>query len=345
MQFGVLSPILRLHSSNNPFLAKEPWAFPARDAAAIDEALRLRVRLVPYLHTMNHRAAEARVPLVLPMYYRRPASRAAYRTPNVFRFGSELVVAPITAPRDPVTLLGRVTAWLPPGTWIDIATAVVHEGDRTVAPAPRRRAACPRCCRPAGSCRSPPSTRPTRRANPDHLEVLVAPGADGAFVLVEDDGTGTTPETVPTVRTPLRWDQATGTLTIGAADGPTGIVPETRTWTVTVLGLPADTVVTVDGEARAATATGSGRVSVTLTSDVTGTAAVSVGPDPRPATQDVDERVFALLTAAQHPYEAKAALWAVASAPRSTAARLAELQALAPPEPLLSALTELLTAL
>ena len=46
--------------------------------------------------------------------------------------------------------------------------------------------------------------------NPQHLEVLVAPGADGAFVLVEDDDTGTTPETIPTVRTPLAWDQASG---------------------------------------------------------------------------------------------------------------------------------------
>lgn len=344
VQLGVWSPILRLHSSNNPFLAKEPWAFPAETRAAIDEALRLRVRLVPYLHTMNHRAAEARVPLVLPVYYEAPGVRAAYRTPNVFRFGSELVVAPITARRDPVTLLGRVTAWLPPGTWIDIATSVVHEGDRTVH-LHRDTSSVPALLQAGGILPLAAEHETDATTNPTHLEVLVAPGADGAFVLVEDDGTGTTPETVPAVRTPLRWDQSTGTLTIGAADGPTGIVPETRTWTVTVLGLPADTVVAVDGEARAATATGSGRVSVTLTSDVTGTATVSVGPGPRPATQDVEERVFTLLTAAQHPYEAKAALWAVASAPRSTAARLAELQALVPPEPLLSALTELLTAL
>lgn len=344
VQLGVWSPILRLHSSNNPFLAKEPWAYPAETRAAIDAALRLRVRLVPYLHSMNRRAAEDGVPLVLPLYYEAPAERQAYASPNVFRFGSELVVAPITAPRDRVTLLGDVTAWLPPGTWIDIATAIVHEGGRSVR-LHRDDTSVPALLQAGGVLPLAGEHETDATVNPVHLELLVAPGADGSFVLVEDDGTGTTPETVPTVRTPLTWDQASGTLTIGAADGPSGIVPETRTWTVTFLGLPAGTAAQVDGSAHPATAGDGGRVSVSVTLDSTASATVSIGADPRPATQDVAGRVFALLNAAQHPYEAKAALLAVATAPRSAAARIAELQALEPPEPLLSALTELLTAL
>src|SRR6195952_4663143 len=63
VQLGVWSPILRLHSSNNPFLAKEPWMFPGGARTRLGEALRLRARLVPYLHTMNHRAAVDGVPL------------------------------------------------------------------------------------------------------------------------------------------------------------------------------------------------------------------------------------------------------------------------------------------
>jgi hypothetical protein len=343
VQLGVWSPILRLHSSNNPFLAKEPWAFPGETRAAIDDALRLRVRLVPYLHTMNRRAAEEGVPLVLPLYYEAPGERAAYASPTVFRFGSELVVAPITTPRDAVTLHGAVTAWLPPGTWIDIATAIVHEGGRTVR-LHRDDSGVPALLQAGGILPLAAEHETDATVNPAHLEVLVAPGADGSFVLVEDDGTGTTPDTVPTVRTPIRWDQASGTLTVSAADGPAGIVPETRTWTITLLGLSAATV-TVNGESRPAAVTAGGRVSLTLTSDATQAFTVSVGADPLPATHDLDARIFALLNAAQYPYEAKAALLRVATAPRSAAARLAELQALTPPEPLLTALTELLTAL
>ena len=55
--------------------------------------------------------------------------------------------------------------------------------------------------------------------------MLVAPGADGAFTLIEDDGTGTTPDDIPTARTTLTWDQAAGALTIGAADDPHGVLP------------------------------------------------------------------------------------------------------------------------
>lgn len=343
VQLGVWSPILRLHSSNNPFLAKEPWAFPAETREAIDEALRLRVRLVPYLHTMNRRAAEEGVPLVLPLYYDAPAEPAAYASPDVFRFGSELVVAPITQPRDAVTLQGDVTAWLPPGTWVDIATAIVHEGGRSVR-LHRDITGVPALLRAGGILPLAAEHETDATANPAHLEVLVAPGADGAFTLVEDDGTGTAPATVPTVRTALRWDQASGTLHVAAADGPAGIVPETRTWTVTVLGLPAGTALRIDGEERPVTDQGSGRVSIAVTRDATEAFTVSVGADPQPATQDVRTRVFALLNAAQHPYEAKAELLRVATADRPVASRLAELQALNPPEHLLAALTELLTA-
>ena len=36
VQLGVFSPILRLHSSSNPFLVKEPWTVPARGARRDD---------------------------------------------------------------------------------------------------------------------------------------------------------------------------------------------------------------------------------------------------------------------------------------------------------------------
>ena len=68
------------------------------------------------------------------------------------------------------------------------------------------------------------------------------------------------------------------------------------------------------------------------------------GADPRPTTADVPGRLFALLNAAQHPYEAKAAIWRTIGADRSAADRLVELQAMDVPRPLLEAIAELLTA-
>src|SRR4051794_15573977 len=236
VQLGVFSPILRLHSSSNPFLVKEPWQYPPEWRQAMGEALRFRHRLVPYLHTMNHRAAADGVALVRPMYHLDPGDRRAYTVPNEFLFGSELVVAPITSPRDPVTLRGSVRAWLPPGIWVDVFTSTVYEGDRELV-LHRDGASVPALLRAGGILPLAAEDDLDATRNPERLEVLVAPGADGRFTLVEDDGTGATLQDIPTARTTLTWRQEAGELTIGPAQDPHGVLPARRTWTVTVLGL------------------------------------------------------------------------------------------------------------
>ena len=180
-----------------------------------------------------------------------------------------------------------------------------------------------RCCAPAASSRSRPGTTSTRRATPSALELLVAPGADGAFTLVEDDGTGTAPEDIRPVRTTITWRQAAGELTIGAADGPPGVLPGERTWTVTVLGTGRSE--TVSGPPDAALR-------------------VTVGADPAPRTPDRADALFDVLSCAQYGHEAKAAAWRTLTSDLAPEAMLAELHAQALPRELIGALSELLTA-
>ena len=81
-QLGVFSPITRLHSSDSPFNTREPWRFGERAQRIMTAFLRLRHRLVPYLHTMNRRAHRDGEPLVQPMYYDHPDDDDAYRVPQ-----------------------------------------------------------------------------------------------------------------------------------------------------------------------------------------------------------------------------------------------------------------------
>ena len=53
----------------------------------------------------------------------------------------------------------------------------------------------------------------------DPITLLVYAGADGAFTLYEDDGASYQYERGQLARIPLRWKQATRTLTIGAREG------------------------------------------------------------------------------------------------------------------------------
>jgi alpha-glucosidase (family GH31 glycosyl hydrolase) len=342
VQLGLFSPILRLHSSSNPFLVKEPWLFPREARDAMGEALRFRHRLVPYLHTMNHRAAEG-VPLVRPMYHLFPGDERAYTNPNQFGFGSELIVAPITTPRDRVTLRGAVGAWLPPGAWVDVFSGMVYEGDREVE-LHRGLGAIPALLRSGGILPLAAEDDLDATRNPERLEVLVAPGADGAFTLVEDDGTGASPDDIPTARTPVTWRQGDGALTIGPTDDPRGVLPRERTWTVTVLGVPEDAPLTVDGGAHERG--GGGRASVKI-SGVPTDRAVRVevaGDDLTPRTQGLADRLFDVLNTAQFGHSEKAAAWQTLTSRLSPEAMLSELHAQELPRSLLGALAELLTA-
>jgi alpha-glucosidase (family GH31 glycosyl hydrolase) len=344
VQLGVFSPVLRLHSSNNPFLEKEPWAFGAEAATAMTDALRLRHRLVPYLHTMNHRAATAGRALVVPMYHLYPDAPSAYDVPNEFGFGSELVVAPVTAPRDAVTLRGSVRAWLPDGVWTDLLTGVVYDGGRMLE-LHRTDASIPVLVRAGGIVPLDDGDDLDATLNPERLRIVVAPGADGRFVLVEDDGTGTTPATIPTARTPITWDAAGGELTIGPVEGTASVVPALRTWTVELLGVAAPTGATVNGAAVDARTASPGHVIVeagAVAADATlRVAFTGLGA---PATAAVDDRLLDLLQRAQFAYGEKTAVWSVLTSDASAASKLASLASRTLPGGLSSAIAELLTA-
>lgn len=119
LEFGVFSPINRLHSSNIG-ISKEPWNYPHVEEAA-KRWLRLRHELLPYLYTANVRTAYDGVPLISPAYYfdKSPLAYAkAFR--NEYFFGEQLFVAPITSKsKDGVS---TQEIWLPRGEWFDFFT-------------------------------------------------------------------------------------------------------------------------------------------------------------------------------------------------------------------------------
>ena len=185
MQLGVFSPILRLHSTADRFIAKEPWRFGEVARRLIGESLRLRHRLVPYIATMALRASEEGAPLVSPMYYDHPAETPpTYGVPNQFMFGTEPLVAPITSP--PVgldTRLGAVNAWLPEGEWIDVFTGLRYRGGRTIA-LHRDLDSIPVLVRPGTML--PLAADGSGTDLPDRVELHVFAGGDGEFTLAED---------------------------------------------------------------------------------------------------------------------------------------------------------------
>lgn len=132
VQFGVFSPIMRLHSSDEVFTGKEPWKFGMEAEQVMRNFLRLRHRLLPYTYTMNRRFHQEDIPIVEPLYYENPDIEEAYRYQNEYYFGSELIVNPITSENHKETCMGKVKTYLPEGKYIDFFTGMIYRGDRSI---------------------------------------------------------------------------------------------------------------------------------------------------------------------------------------------------------------------
>jgi len=131
LQYGVFSPINRLHSSNSEFMGKEPWNRSWAVEQIAGNFLRLRQKLIPYLYSANYATHTEGTPICMPMYYRYDRDEA-YEVPNQYIFGGQLLVAPVTEPADKQLNLAPVKVWLPEGRWTDIFNGRIYRGNRWV---------------------------------------------------------------------------------------------------------------------------------------------------------------------------------------------------------------------
>ncbi len=129
LEFGVFSPILRLHSAHeNPDEGnlRLPWIYGQKGIDLARELFRLRYRLIPYIYTYCRVAHDEALSLVRPLYLEHPDLAAAYDHPDEYYFGKEFLVAPI------VTDTNERGVYLPPGSWVDYFSGKKHSGGQTI---------------------------------------------------------------------------------------------------------------------------------------------------------------------------------------------------------------------
>jgi alpha-glucosidase (family GH31 glycosyl hydrolase) len=107
VQFGCLSPIMRLHSFNG---VREPWRFTREVLDTARRFMTLRMRLYPYLARLLDEAHATGVGPVRPMWFEFD-EEDAFDCLGQYMLGDALLVAPV------VHEDGTVRTWLPPGRW------------------------------------------------------------------------------------------------------------------------------------------------------------------------------------------------------------------------------------
>ena len=144
-----------------------------------------------------------------------PEERRVWDIDDQYMFGPAFLVAPVTEFK-----ARSREVYLPGDTlWYDFYSGHAQQGGQTVtAEAPYERM--PLFVRAGAIVPVGPAIQSTAEMSTEQpLTLLVYTGADGSFSLYEDDGTSRQYREGAFSRIPLRYDESSGTLTIGAREG------------------------------------------------------------------------------------------------------------------------------
>ena len=142
-QFGVFSPVLRMHGDRVPGVPihaadgserltggspNELWSYGDDVYALLRRYVTVRERLRPYLREVMHEAHEKGLPIVRGLFLEFPDDPTAWSVPDQYFFGGDVLVAPVlergAMSRD---------VYLPAGAaWTELATGTVHQGGSSV---------------------------------------------------------------------------------------------------------------------------------------------------------------------------------------------------------------------
>lgn len=349
IQFGVFSPIMRLHSSNSAFTGKEPWNYNAISENIMKRYLKLRHEMIPYLYTMNYHASHDGQPLIRPMYYLEPEQPEAYEVPNEYYFGTELVVCPITEPTDKAAGTACVKAWIPEGKWYDIFSGLKYDGGRMLE-LYRSLEDIPVLAKEGAIIPLTDLTEYTNSVeNPKELAVKIVPGKKNAFILMEDTGDTCEDKEENWAQTKLEWINENEFI-IHPANGNLDVIPKCRTWKMEFYGIAdVDNLeVTVGGKAIETERIYDEKrhicqVNIPET-EVTEQITISFSKGYLLRENNKPAEIFALLYQAKIEYEVKEKIYAYMKEGKTSSEVLGIIQAMHLPDSVYGMLSEVLLA-
>lgn len=243
VQYGVFSPINRLHSSNSRFIGKEPWKYNEITECSMKKFLKLRHQMIPYLYSMNYRASEYGEPLIQPLYYKWSGAEM-YNYPNEYSFGTEMLVSPIVTPADKASCMGSADTYLPSGMWYDFFTNHCYSGGRKIK-AYRNLYQMPVFVKAGGIIPLAKLKQVNDTENPNDLRINIYAGASNTFELYEDDGISREYETGRFAISHLKLDWSEKPVFTIDMEGDSSIIPQSRSYELSFIGIENITDVSV----------------------------------------------------------------------------------------------------
>ena len=249
MQYGLFCPVFRSHGADAP---REIWQFgkkgePVYDA--IEKQIRLRYRLIPYLYSTAWQVTSNNDSYMRPLFSDFASDKKVWNNNDEFMFGRSILAAPIVNPQyteEKIIRTDAMTGWdrrkenggdnkeksgidwtatktavkyLPKGaTWYDFWTNQKYNGGQNVTLTTTLDRV-PMFVRAGSILPLGPEMQYVGEKKWDNLELRVYPGANGSFVLYEDEGDNYNYEKGQYATITFHWNDKTRTLTIDDRKG------------------------------------------------------------------------------------------------------------------------------
>ena len=249
LQMGAFNPMMRSHGTD---ICREIYYFgkkgePVYDA--IEEAIRLRYSLLPYIYSTSWMVTDQAYSSLRPLVMDFAADKNVWNIKNEFMFGPSLLVAPVlnaqytpeqvmkvdentgwnkaentgttTTAMSTVDFLApsKTEAYLPAGTdWYDFWTNSKIRGGKTIGRETTLKTI-PLYVRAGSILPFGPDVQYATEKPWDKLTVRVYPGANGSFTLYEDEFDNYNYEKGQYATITFDWNDKTRTLTINDRKG------------------------------------------------------------------------------------------------------------------------------
>lgn len=252
-QFGALSAALRPHSTRDAATDRRPWNYPDWAENSMRLSFHLRSELFPYIYTGVAQSTRDSVPLLRPLYFDSPEQEAAYHNGQEYRFGDNLLVAPIVSPGAGPGRVAHQNVYFPPdGDWFNTFSGEKFAGD-TQALCAADINEIPLFARGGVPIPMQPYTPRMASAKISTLRVRIFPGQDGktgVSSLYEDDGDSDAYQNGAFAQTPLRYVRRGNAVEIevGAAQGRFAGQPQTRALQIELSATRPALSATLDGQ-------------------------------------------------------------------------------------------------
>jgi len=212
IQASAFLPLMRVHGYMSD---TEPWLYGDEAQRIITDYINLRYKLLPYIYSEAAQVSFNGSTIMRPLMFDFHSDKVAAANESEYMFGRNILVNPVTAP--------GVSSWntyLPQteGGWTDFWTGRHYDGGRYV-DTPVTIERIPLFVKAGSILPLGEAKQHSAETSGQPLELKVFPGADGHFELYEDDGTTYGYEQGAYSIIPIKWDDASKTLTFEKARG------------------------------------------------------------------------------------------------------------------------------